>query len=248
MTFFVPGDAAAVAVGADAVAAALGAEVIRNGSRGMFELEPLLEIETPEGRIGFARVEPGDVPAILSQGPAHPKCVGLVEELPFFKRQTRLTFARCGITDPQSMDDYKAHGGLKGLARAIELGAEATVEEVFQSGLRGRGLPRLQCSRWSDPVWLRQRQQRSARLHRWQRRVRRRQLEGHRLAALSAASRRLERQGPQVFRERLGADTARRRCRDRTASPRSVQWRAAAAALRHAVDNGDRRPLPDLEP
>jgi formate dehydrogenase iron-sulfur subunit len=69
----------------------------------------------------------------------HPNFLGPIETLPFFKDQTRLTFARCGITDPQSMEDYKAHGGLKGLARAIELGPEAVVEEVVQSGLRGRG-------------------------------------------------------------------------------------------------------------
>src|SRR5205085_12352129 len=128
MRIFVPGDAAACAVGADAVAAAVGDGVIRNGSRGMFELEPLLEIETAAGRIGYARVAPEDVPAILTQGEAHPKCVGPVEELPFLKRQTRLTFARCGISDPQSMDDYEAHGGLKGLERAIAIGPEASVE------------------------------------------------------------------------------------------------------------------------
>jgi formate dehydrogenase iron-sulfur subunit len=130
---FVPGDAAAVAVGADEVAAAVGDDVVRNGSRGMFELEPLLEVETPEGRIGYARVTAGDVPGL---GPDHPKCVGLVDELPFLKRQTRLTFARCGITDPQSIEDY---GGFKGLERARALGPAATVEEVFDSGLRGRG-------------------------------------------------------------------------------------------------------------
>jgi formate dehydrogenase iron-sulfur subunit len=133
MRIFVPGDAAAVAVGADAVAAAVGEGVIRNGSRGMFELEPLLEVETPEGRVGYARVTADDV---RSLGPDHPKCVGLVDELPFLKRQTRLTFARCGITDPQSIEDY---GGFKGLERARALGPEATVEEVFDSGLRGRG-------------------------------------------------------------------------------------------------------------
>jgi formate dehydrogenase iron-sulfur subunit len=139
MRIFVSGDAAALAVGADAVAAAVAGNVIRNGSRGMCELEPLLEIETPEGRVGYARVTPEDVPEILRLQAAHPKCVGLVDDLPFLKRQTRLTFARCGITDPQSMADYEAHGGLKGLERAIEMGPEATVEEVFQSGLRGRG-------------------------------------------------------------------------------------------------------------
>jgi formate dehydrogenase iron-sulfur subunit len=136
---FVPGDAAAVAVGADAVAAAVGPEAVRNGSRGLFELEPLLEIETPDGRIGYARVEAADVPEILRPESDHPKCIGLVEELPFFKRQTRLTFARCGITDPQSFEDYRLHGGLTGLHRAIALGPAATVEEVVDSGLRGRG-------------------------------------------------------------------------------------------------------------
>jgi formate dehydrogenase iron-sulfur subunit len=139
MRIFVPGDAAAVAVGADEVAAVVGAGVVRNGSRGMFELEPLLEMETPEGRIGFARVAPEEVPEILRLGRDHPRCVGLVEELPFLKRQTRLTFARCGITDPQSVDEYRAHGGLKGLERARALGPAATVEEVVESGLRGRG-------------------------------------------------------------------------------------------------------------
>jgi formate dehydrogenase iron-sulfur subunit len=136
---FVPGDAAAVAVGADEVAAAAGPDVIRNGSRGMFELEPLLEVETPEGRVGYARVAAEDVPDVLRLGADHPACVGPVEELPFLKRQTRLTFARCGITDPQSIDDYRAHGGFAGLERALALGPAATVEEVFESGLRGRG-------------------------------------------------------------------------------------------------------------
>jgi formate dehydrogenase iron-sulfur subunit len=139
MRIFVPGDAAAVAVGADAVAAAVGAGVVRNGSRGMFELEPLLEMETPEGRIGFARLSAEDVAEVLRLGRDHPSCVGLVEALPFLKRQTRLTFARCGITDPQSIDDYRAHGGFKGLERAMALGPAAAVEEVVESGLRGRG-------------------------------------------------------------------------------------------------------------
>jgi formate dehydrogenase iron-sulfur subunit len=139
MRIFVPGDAAAVAVGADAVAATVGPDVIRNGSRGMFELEPLLEMELPEGRVGFARLAAEDVPEVLRLRRDHPSCVGLVEELPFLKRQTRLTFARCGITDPQSLDDYRAHGGLEGLERARALGPAATVEEVVESGLRGRG-------------------------------------------------------------------------------------------------------------
>ena len=149
---FIPGDAAAVAVGADAVALAVQAEtqrrgvactIVRTGSRGMFWLEPLMEIATPEGRIGYGPVAPDDVPALLEDGllagAPHPLCIGRPEEVAFLKRQTRLTFARCGIVDPRNVEDYAAHGGWRGLARAIALGPAATIEEVVQSGLRGRG-------------------------------------------------------------------------------------------------------------
>ena len=151
MRFFVPGDAAACAVGADrvwqdldrlCVARGIDRTIVRNGSRGLFELEPLLEVETPQGRVGYARVAPEEVGSILDAilaGTDHPRAVGLVDELPFLKRQTRLTFARCGITDPQSLDEYRAHGGLSGLERAVAIGPADTVEEVFASGLRGRG-------------------------------------------------------------------------------------------------------------
>jgi formate dehydrogenase iron-sulfur subunit len=149
---FVPGDMCSVALGADEVAGALAIqaakrsmsiEIVRNGSRGLFSIEPLVEIETPQGRIGYGPVFPEDVAGLVAaglfEGAAHGLCVGKPEELPFFARQTRLTFARNGITDPQSFDDYVAHGGMKGLTRALALGPEAIVAEVFQSGLRGRG-------------------------------------------------------------------------------------------------------------
>ena len=149
---FVPGDAAAVAVGADEVAGALAIEaarrslnieIVRNGSRGMLELETLVEIETPEGRIGYGPVYPEDVPGLVAaglfEGGPHEKRVGRPEELPFLKRQTRLIFARCGITDPQSLEDYAAHGGYAGLTRALALEPAGILEEVAKSGLRGRG-------------------------------------------------------------------------------------------------------------
>src|SRR5882724_8287574 len=148
---FVPLDAAAQAVGADKVAAAildeckrkgLSVEIVRTGSRGLFWLEPLIEIETPGGRIGFGPVATKDIASLFADGlPAasHPLCVGRPEEIPFLKRQTRITFARCGIVDPLSLADYRAHGGYRGLERARRLGAAATVEEVVKSGLRGRG-------------------------------------------------------------------------------------------------------------
>ena len=149
---WVPRDALAVACGADRVAVALrdGAvrlgraiEVARNGSRGMAWLEPLVEVETSAGRIGYGPVSPGDVPGLLAagllDGADHPLRVGRPEAMPFLARQTRLVFARCGITDPLDPFDYAAHGGWRGLERAIALGPEAIVKEVSESGLRGRG-------------------------------------------------------------------------------------------------------------
>jgi len=147
---FVPSDAAALSMGADDVAHAVTSEIaahkieatlIRNGSRGMMWLEPLLEIETPAGRVGYGPVQASDVKAIFESGlgEAHSLNVGLVEEIPFLKNQQRLTFARCGITDPLSLDDYEAHDGLKGLRNALDMTPDAIVAEVIESGLRGRG-------------------------------------------------------------------------------------------------------------
>jgi len=147
---FVPRDAAARAVGADKVAAALVEEarrqnlfieIVRTGSRGLFWLEPLIEVETTDGRIGFGPVAARDVPALVTGrfDRGHPLCVGKPEEIPLLKRQTRITFARCGIIDPLSLDDYRVHGGWRGLERAHSLGPAKTLEEVTKSGLRGRG-------------------------------------------------------------------------------------------------------------
>jgi formate dehydrogenase iron-sulfur subunit len=142
---FVPRDAAALAVGAEAVAAALSgyADVVRTGSRGMFWLEPMIEVETPQGRIAYGPVEADDVPTLLAdgllRGTAQFRRLGVPEAIPFLARQTRLTFARCGIVDPLSLQDYCDHGGMAGLEKARSLGPIATVEAVLASGLRGRG-------------------------------------------------------------------------------------------------------------
>jgi len=146
---FVSCDMAALSMGAEVVAHAVALEIgsrkrdaklVRNGSRGLLWLEPLLEVETPKGRVGYGNVKPSDVKGILdSGGGAHPLNLGLVEEIPYFKNQQRLTFARCGITDPLSLEDYEAHAGLKGLRRALEMAPAAIVQDVTDSGLRGRG-------------------------------------------------------------------------------------------------------------
>ena len=149
---FVPRDSSALALGADAIADAivqeaarrgLAVELVRNGSRGLLWLEPLVEVLTPQGRIGYGNVEPGDVASLFEAGflagGAHARSVGLVEEIPYLKRQQRLTFARLGLTDPLSIDDYVAHGGLAGLKAALGMSPEAACQTVLDSGLRGRG-------------------------------------------------------------------------------------------------------------
>ncbi|MDO5104027.1 MAG: NADH-quinone oxidoreductase subunit NuoF [Lautropia sp.] len=149
---YVPLDTAALAAGADAVAAAIEAEanrcglvvqLIRNGSRGLLWLEPMVEIETPEGRVAYGPVCVADVPALFEagwlDGKPHARCQGLTEEIPFLKHQERLTFARVGILDPLSLDDHAQHGGWAGLERAMSMTPTQIVEEITHSGLRGRG-------------------------------------------------------------------------------------------------------------
>jgi formate dehydrogenase iron-sulfur subunit len=145
MKVWVPRDAAARALGADEVAVALAREmdargiaarIVRNGSRGMVWLEPLVEIERDGVRLAYGPVTAADVPALLDG--TFPT-LGPVEAIPFFARQTRLTFARVGLIDPLDLLDYEVHGGLTGLRRALPMTAEAIVDEVKASGLRGRG-------------------------------------------------------------------------------------------------------------
>ncbi|BBL76115.1 formate dehydrogenase beta subunit [Methylomagnum ishizawai] len=151
-TVYIPRDSSALSLGAERVANALQAEaarrniaidVVRNGSRGMYWLEPLVEVATPNGRVAYGPVNVGDVAALFDagflQGHPHPLCQGPTDEIPYLKQQERLTFARVGITDPVSLDDYLAHEGYRGLRRALDMAPAAIVDEVAQSGLRGRG-------------------------------------------------------------------------------------------------------------
>jgi formate dehydrogenase iron-sulfur subunit len=149
---YVPSDTTAWSLGADEVAAALAVEattqglditIVRNGSRGLYWLEPLVEVDTPEGRIGFGPIEATDVPGLFANGQlpsaSHPRSVGLVTEIPFLKQQQRLTFARAGVIDPLSLAEYRAHGGMRGLTAALAMPPQDVVDAVRASGLRGRG-------------------------------------------------------------------------------------------------------------
>ncbi len=149
---FVPRDSTALALGANEVARAIAREaaarnqeiqMVRNGSRGMFWLEPLVEVEVDGERIAYGPVSEDDVASLFDagfvSGKAHSLLLGKTEEIPFLKHQERLTFARIGITDPLSLDDYLANEGYAGLQRALSMTEEQIVQEVTDSGLRGRG-------------------------------------------------------------------------------------------------------------
>ncbi len=147
VTVYVPRDAASRSAGADYVAMALaktaGVRVVRNGSWGMLWLEPMIEVETAEGRIAYGPVRADDVPSLLAAGlltgGAHALRLGKTSELPWMKRQQRITFQRVGVVDPRSAADYEAHGGMVGLRRALTMAPADVVKEVTDSGLRGRG-------------------------------------------------------------------------------------------------------------
>ncbi len=152
LKLFIPCDSVACAVGADEVTDALVAEaerrqlpmeIRRTSSRGLYWLEPLLELDSDAGRLGFGPLTVDEVPSLLDAlagDPAsHPLALGPVEDIPYLKTQQRLLFARAGITRPLSLDDYRAHGGFEGLARALGLDGAEVVAAVLDSGLRGRG-------------------------------------------------------------------------------------------------------------
>lgn len=153
LRIFVPSDTTACSLGADEVAAAIAdaavdcaveVELVRNGSRGLFWLEPLVEVDTAEGRVAYGPVTPEAVNELVAAGlfdgePSHPLCQGLTDDIPWLKAQQRLTFARIGLGDPLSLEHYLFLDGFKGLAQALCREGAEIVEEVTASGLRGRG-------------------------------------------------------------------------------------------------------------
>jgi len=149
---FVARDSCALSVGADSVVQAIAAEaallgqaieIVRTGSRGLLWLEPLVEVETPDGRVAYGPVAERDVAELFAsdflRGGRHRLGHGLTEQIPYLARQQRRTFARMGLIDPLRLDDYVQHDGYRGLRQALAMGPGAAVQALVDSGLRGRG-------------------------------------------------------------------------------------------------------------
>ena len=152
ITVYIPREATALALGAEAVARAITAEaartkqdvrVVRNGSRGAFWLEPLIEVQTATGRVAYGPVQVGDVAGLFAggflAGKTHALCQGPIESIPYLHKQERLTTGRLGVIDPLNLEDYRAHGGYAGLKAAVAMTSAAIVQTLTDSGLRGRG-------------------------------------------------------------------------------------------------------------
>jgi formate dehydrogenase iron-sulfur subunit len=153
VTIYIPQDTTALSQGADRIAQLMQAEakqrqidisIVRNGSRGLSWLEPLVEVVTKDGRIAYGNVAEESVSELFDanflQGePTHKTYLGLTEEIPYLKQQQRLTFARAGVIDPVNIEDYKQHHGFSGLKSALSKASQTIIDEVSSSGLRGRG-------------------------------------------------------------------------------------------------------------
>jgi len=147
MRIYVPCDTSARSVGADEVAEIIslaipGATVVRNGSRGMMWLEPLVEVEAPGGRVAYGPITPADAPdvaAAIADDAPHPLRLGRTDDLSWLAQQNRLTFSRVGVIAPLDADEYEAHGGLAGLRAVLDRDPRHVIEDIVESGLRGRG-------------------------------------------------------------------------------------------------------------
>ena len=144
---YIPRDSSSISLGANDVYQAvlneakkknIDIEIVRNGSRGLFWLEPLIEVDTKNGRVAYGPVNVSDVPSLFDSkfylGSKHPLCLGITEEIKWLKNQERLTYARVGIIDPLDIDEYEKLNGFNGLKNSIKLTPENIVKEISDSG------------------------------------------------------------------------------------------------------------------
>jgi formate dehydrogenase iron-sulfur subunit len=146
MRLYVANDTSSQAAGSDRLAQHLaavpGVDVVRTSSRGAFFLEPMVERDSPDGRLIWCHVTPDQIPSILA-GTGGQR----LHEIPFLHHQQRITFANFGETEPLSLDLYRACDGWVGWQAAQQGAPETIIQELKASQLRGRGGAAF-------PVWI----------------------------------------------------------------------------------------------
>ncbi|MCS7049312.1 MAG: SLBB domain-containing protein [Verrucomicrobiae bacterium] len=132
-TVYVADDSTAIAAGANRVAAELSrlpnVRVVRTSSRGAFFLEPMVEVDTPQGRAAYLNVQPREVPGLFRKKPVP------LARIPFLAKQTRYTFARFGENEPLDLAGY----GFRAWQKAREMSPQQILAEIKRANLRGRG-------------------------------------------------------------------------------------------------------------
>ena len=134
--------------------------VKKTGCQGFCELGPLVRIQKGDEVIQYVKVQPDDCREIFEQtvmgstvierllyskGDVHYKHP---DEIPFIAKQTRIVLENCGKFDSESLDEYLAAGGFKALEKAMfDMTRAEVIDEVDQSGLRGRGGGGFPCGR-----------------------------------------------------------------------------------------------------
>ena len=150
---YIPRDTTACSLGADRVAAViqrhieknhLPLEIVRNGSRGLYWLEPMLELETEQGRVACGPITPDQVDEFMAAASwrnidKHPLYLGLTEDIDYLKRQQRLTFHRVGVIATTCLEDYFKQRGFAGLRLALDNKPQASSGLLALLGSSGRG-------------------------------------------------------------------------------------------------------------
>ena len=127
-------------------------EVRRTGCFGFCEQGPIMVVYPDE--TFYTKVKPRDVKKIVAEhiiggkpvekvlyhDPASEEIIEKWHEIGFYGKQQRILLENCGVIDPENIDHYRAKGGYQALHKALtEMTPEEVIEEVLDSGVRGRG-------------------------------------------------------------------------------------------------------------
>ncbi|KLO25009.1 MULTISPECIES: NADH-quinone oxidoreductase subunit NuoF [unclassified Marinitoga] len=126
-------------------------QIVRTGCFGFCEQGPIVKF-LPDNTF-YVRVTPEDAEELVNEHiikgrkverllyvePTEHERIDESKKMPFYKKQIRVALRNAGLIDPDDIDEYIANDGYQALAKALSMSPEKVVEEVRESGLRGRG-------------------------------------------------------------------------------------------------------------
>jgi NADP-reducing hydrogenase subunit HndC len=127
-------------------------QVVRTGCFGFCEKGPIVKV-LPDNTF-YVRVTPGDTEEIIKEhvvkgravqrllytDPVTRENVSDSKGIEFYKKQIRIALRNCGFINPENIEEYIARDGYMALGKCLtELTPEKTIQEIKNSGLRGRG-------------------------------------------------------------------------------------------------------------